>query len=198
MTESVDLGPRSPQTAAEWENYFDLRWRVLRAPWDQPRGSEKDDREDESEHFMIAGPDSRPLAVGRLHFNTRLKPRCVSWPSTRQVRGRGLGSLILRGMRTPGPSRRARPRSFSMLVTMSRDFMSAMDSSSSDRPKRCSPRLNTFGCEKISEPPWFARSRRVRISSISSVGPRYFHPFSDEQRTPTKSRRWSRRGDLRA
>jgi len=62
--------PRSPQTPAEWENYFDLRWRVLRAPWNQPRGSEKDNRETDSEHFMIVGPHSSALAVSRLHFNT--------------------------------------------------------------------------------------------------------------------------------
>jgi len=34
-----------PETAVDRERYFDLRWRVLREPWQQPRGSERDDRE---------------------------------------------------------------------------------------------------------------------------------------------------------
>ena len=32
-----------PRTTQEWESYFDLRWRVLREPWGQARGSERDD-----------------------------------------------------------------------------------------------------------------------------------------------------------
>ncbi|MEJ2362384.1 MAG: thioesterase, partial [Gammaproteobacteria bacterium] len=36
---------KSPQTKQEWQAYFDLRWRILRAPWQQARGSERDDLE---------------------------------------------------------------------------------------------------------------------------------------------------------
>ena len=96
MAENVASSPRSPRTPDEWENYFDLRWRVLRAPWDQPRGSEKDDRETDSEHLMIVGPDSSALAVGRLHFNTPPEAQVRFMAVDPQARGRGLGSLVLR------------------------------------------------------------------------------------------------------
>lgn len=87
--------PRSPQTSFEWEDYFDLRWRILRAPWDQARGSEKDDREETSEHLMIAGPDSRPIAVGRLHFNTPAEAQVRYMAVEPESQGQGLGGRIL-------------------------------------------------------------------------------------------------------
>jgi predicted GNAT family N-acyltransferase len=86
----------SPQSAVEWDDYFDLRWRVLRAPWQQPRGSEKDDIEADSQHLMIAGKDSRPLAIGRLHFNTSDEAQVRFMAVDPSAQGRGLGGKILR------------------------------------------------------------------------------------------------------
>jgi GNAT superfamily N-acetyltransferase len=85
----------APTTPADWDAYYDLRWRVLREPWAQPRGSERDDREETSIHVMVCGSDRRPLAVGRLHFPS---------PGVGQVRymavepdliGRGYGGRVL-------------------------------------------------------------------------------------------------------
>jgi len=93
---SLDLTPVSPQTAAEWDQYFDLRWRVLRAPWQQPRGSERDEREADSQHLMIPGADSRPLAVGRLHFNSPDEGQVRFMAVEPEAQGRGLGGVILK------------------------------------------------------------------------------------------------------
>jgi hypothetical protein len=30
---------QSPKSPDEWDAYFDLRWRILRQPWDQARWS---------------------------------------------------------------------------------------------------------------------------------------------------------------
>ena len=116
MAENVAKSPRSPQTPDEWENYFDLRWRVLRAPWNQPRGSEKDDRETESEHFMIVGPDSKALAVGRLHLNTPAEAQVRFMAVDPQAQGHGLGSLVLREC-----ERRARAAGATSIVLNARD-----------------------------------------------------------------------------
>ena len=116
MIENAPKSPRSPRTPAEWENYFDLRWRVLRAPWDQPRGSEKDDRETDGEHLMIVGPDSSALAVGRLHFNTPAEAQVRFMAVDPQARGRGLGSLVLREC-----ERRARAVGATSIVLNARD-----------------------------------------------------------------------------
>jgi ribosomal protein S18 acetylase RimI-like enzyme len=110
------LFPVVPQSAAEWDVYFDLRWRVLRAPWHQSRGSEKDDREAESEHLMIVGEDLRPLAVGRLHFNSPAEAQVRFMAVDPQAQGRGLGSTILREF-----ERRARAAGATSIVLNARD-----------------------------------------------------------------------------
>lgn len=58
---------REPRTSEEWRAYYNLRWQVLRAPWQQPRGSEKDELDDEALHHMIID-DQQVIAVGRVHF----------------------------------------------------------------------------------------------------------------------------------
>jgi N-acetylglutamate synthase-like GNAT family acetyltransferase len=57
---------RTPESSAEWEAYYELRWRILRAPWQQT-GCERDETDDSSIHRMVCGRDGKVLAVGRLH-----------------------------------------------------------------------------------------------------------------------------------
>lgn len=49
----------------QWDEYFRLRWEVLRKPWGQPIGSEKDNLEAEAFHAAIL-VDNKIIAVGRL------------------------------------------------------------------------------------------------------------------------------------
>jgi predicted GNAT family N-acyltransferase len=114
--EFATLRLSSPQSAVEWDEYFDLRWRVLRAPWQQPRGSEKDDIEADSQHLMIAGKDSRPLAIGRLHFNTPVEAQVRFMAVDPSAQGRGLGSKILQEC-----ERRARVAGAKSIVLNARD-----------------------------------------------------------------------------
>ncbi|MEO6507973.1 MAG: GNAT family N-acetyltransferase [Chthoniobacterales bacterium] len=107
---------RSPVGEKEWEQYFDLRWRVLRAPWNQPRGSEKDDREDSSEHLMIPGPDSSPIAIGRLHFNSAEEAQVRFMAVDPLFQGCGLGSRILQEF-----ERRTRAAGATSMVLNARD-----------------------------------------------------------------------------
>ncbi|MGH8093439.1 MAG: GNAT family N-acetyltransferase [Chthoniobacterales bacterium] len=109
-------GLAAPQSPADWENYYDLRWRVLREPWQQPRGSEKDDRESESEHLMIVGADRQVLAVGRLHLNSPSEAQVRFMAVAPEARGRGLGGEILREL-----ERRARAAGASSIVLNARE-----------------------------------------------------------------------------
>ena len=43
---------KQPKTDRDFQDYYDLRWRILRLAHDQPRGSEKDDLEELSIHLM--------------------------------------------------------------------------------------------------------------------------------------------------
>jgi ribosomal protein S18 acetylase RimI-like enzyme len=106
----------SPLSEGEWEDYFDLRWRVLRAPWQQPRGSERDDLESGSEHLMIVGKDSRPLAIGRLHFNSPGEAQIRFMAVDPMAQGRGMGSAILQEC-----ERRARAAGAASIVLNARE-----------------------------------------------------------------------------
>ncbi len=58
----------SPRSPSEWEAYFDLRWRILRQPWGQPRGSERDSEDDSAFHLLLMDAAGKALACGRLHL----------------------------------------------------------------------------------------------------------------------------------
>ena len=58
----------SPKSEKDLEKYFDLRWRILRKPWNQPKGSEKDDMEEQSYHVMAVDDQHNIIGCGRLHF----------------------------------------------------------------------------------------------------------------------------------
>ena len=87
-----------PKTSADIESYFSLRWRVLRAPWDQPRGSERDDREDESVHLMVRAANGEALAAGRLHLNSPTEAQVRFMAVDPQAQRRGVGSMVLRDL----------------------------------------------------------------------------------------------------
>ncbi len=90
-----ELTLAEPTSEIDWERYFDLRWRVLRAPWQQPRGSEQDDREAGSVHLMLCDASRTPFAVGRLHLNSseeaQIRFMAVEPTATRH----GLGTTVL-------------------------------------------------------------------------------------------------------
>jgi predicted GNAT family N-acyltransferase len=108
--------PFSPGSAAEFEKYFDLRWRVLRAPWQQSRGSEKDVLEAESQHVMVTDSEGRALAVGRLHFNSAAEAQIRFMAVEPASQGRGLGGVILRELED-----RARAAGASAIVLNARE-----------------------------------------------------------------------------
>ena len=92
---TAELLLSEPANSLEWEEYFGLRWRVLRQPWNQPRGSERDERENDSVHLMICDTEHRPIAIGRLHFNSPLEAQIRFMAVAPRWQHLGLGSRIL-------------------------------------------------------------------------------------------------------
>lgn len=97
MAEKNQSAPRCPQSAEERVAYFELRWRILRAPWDLPRGSERDEFEETAYHLGIFS-NGVPLAVGRLHKLDAKKGQIRAMAVDPEYQRRGLGSEILRGL----------------------------------------------------------------------------------------------------
>lgn len=62
----ADFHVRAPSTDEEWHKYFDLRWRILRAPWNQPQ-EQPDAGEEGCIHRICCTADGRIVAAGRLH-----------------------------------------------------------------------------------------------------------------------------------
>ena len=91
---------RQPCGSNEWERYFDLRWRVLRAPWNQPRGSERDDREDTSVHVALWTDDGTPVAIGRVHLNSPAEAQVRYMAVEPGREGFGYGARVLAGLET--------------------------------------------------------------------------------------------------
>ena len=90
------LKVRVPQSKADFERYYDLRWRILRAPWQQPRGSERDRHEDNAIHAMALNDEGHIIGVARLHQinNTTAQIRYMAVNDHWQ--GGGIGDALLR------------------------------------------------------------------------------------------------------
>jgi len=84
-----------PESAEQFASYYGLRWRILRAPWDQPRGSERDEFEDIANHLMATDSAGRLVGVGRLHKNTDTEAQIRYLAIEVDCRGLGVGRAIV-------------------------------------------------------------------------------------------------------
>ncbi|MBQ4834630.1 GNAT family N-acetyltransferase/hotdog fold thioesterase [Pseudoalteromonas sp. MMG010] len=85
----------TPQSSEDWQAYYSLRWQVLRAPWNEPRGSEQDDLEQDSEHRFIKNNDHEVLGVARLHFNNHQQAQVRYMAVAENARNQHIGSRLL-------------------------------------------------------------------------------------------------------
>lgn len=96
-----------PETTEEFAQYYELRWRILRKPWGQPRGSEQDS-EDASSYHLMARDKQQLIGVARLQFlgdgSAQLRYMAVAeaWQK------KGVGRKILRHMEEVARQRGAR------------------------------------------------------------------------------------------
>src|SRR5437762_7092168 len=89
---------QSPRSPSEWDAYFDLRWRILRQAWGQPRGSERDSEDDSAFHLLLMDTAGKPLACGRLHLPAPGEAQVRYNAVDEHARGRGYGSRILEAL----------------------------------------------------------------------------------------------------
>lgn len=86
----------SPKTREEFKAYYDLRYKELREPWGLQKGTEKDDYEPISQHFM-AVDDVTKRIIGVVKLME--KETGVGWFSHMAVasgfQGKGVGKQLL-------------------------------------------------------------------------------------------------------
>ena len=85
-----------PETPDQLEEYFDLRWRELRAPWNQPQGSERDELEESADHVTARDENGRLLGIGRLHLNRGAEAQIRYMATEEHARGRGVGRGVVK------------------------------------------------------------------------------------------------------
>lgn len=107
---------RTPQTAAEWDKYYDLRYRILREPLGKERGSERNDGDEAGIHFAVFDGESI-LAIARLDRvdDTVCQVRFVAVETT--IQGKGLGKKIMDAV-----EKRGTEKGYSKLILHARDY----------------------------------------------------------------------------
>ena len=89
---------RSPQTDAEWQAYFKLRYDVLRAPWGQAIGSEQTADEKLHQHFAFFNDENHITGVGRLDSVSAQTAQIRFMAVAENQQGKGIGKALMEEM----------------------------------------------------------------------------------------------------
>jgi N-acetylglutamate synthase-like GNAT family acetyltransferase len=95
---SSPLNLRPPESEQEWKAYFELRWQILRAPWNQPQGSEKDELETSAWHVAAFIDNHKLIATGRLHKINKTDGQIRYMAVSEAYQSQGIGCLILKAL----------------------------------------------------------------------------------------------------
>ncbi len=89
---------KQPETEEDFKRYYHLRWKLLRAPWKQPEGSESDELENQCFHIMAIDEDMKVIAVARLQFNSKTEAQ-IRYMAVDQIHERqGIGRRLIGSM----------------------------------------------------------------------------------------------------
>ena len=93
----MDIKIREPKTEEELEQYYDLRWRILRQPWTSEKQSGRDEHERTAIH-LAAWDGDRVVGAGRCYFLTATEAQIRGMAVERGYENRGIGTMILQGL----------------------------------------------------------------------------------------------------
>jgi len=85
----------SPKSKSDFNSYYYLRWKILRKPYDQKLGSEKDSKELDSYHVMASTIKGKLIGVGRIHQDSNKKAQIRYMAVEENYRKKHVGILIL-------------------------------------------------------------------------------------------------------
>ena len=86
-----------PSTKTQWQQYYDLRQRVLGTLAGHSPELLKDSLEEDSYHLMVV-EDGRCVGVGRVHFNHAAEGQIRFMAVDADCRERGIGRAILEAL----------------------------------------------------------------------------------------------------
>ena len=86
-----------PKTENDFQKYYNLRWRILRKPWAQPEGSERDSDEENYYHIM-AVINENIVGIARLEFPDNGLAQLRYMAVDDDYQGHGIGRKIVEHM----------------------------------------------------------------------------------------------------
>ncbi len=89
---------KCPETEEELKHYYHLRWKRLRAPWNQPEGSEVDTMEAQCFHLIAVADNKQVIGVARLQFNTKTITQIRYMAVEKDHERKGIGRQLIRTM----------------------------------------------------------------------------------------------------
>lgn len=104
-----------PKTRDDFKSYYALRYKVLREPWGHPKGTEKDDYEPISEHFMALNDKGDVVGVAKFFEKAEGVGHISHLAVAPEHQHKGIGHLLMQTV-----EQRARERGYRMIGTMAR------------------------------------------------------------------------------
>jgi thioesterase domain-containing protein len=86
---------RTPKNQQEFDQYYFLRWKILREPLQQKLGSEKDELESQSIHRAIFDNSGNVIAIARLHYINPVEAQIRYMAVSADYQGKGLGHQVI-------------------------------------------------------------------------------------------------------
>jgi ribosomal protein S18 acetylase RimI-like enzyme len=90
----MEIEIRSPKTKEEWETYYSLRYRILREPWNQPPGSERNEGDETAIHAALF-ENGIILGVSRLDSAEREIGQIRFMAVETNQQGKGIGEQLM-------------------------------------------------------------------------------------------------------
>jgi predicted GNAT family N-acyltransferase len=98
ILEKVMFEIKIPRTQKDFDDYYDLRWRILRKPWNQPEGSEKDEFENQCHHVMVCDENKTVVGTGRLQFLYEQESQNSYMAVEPRHASQGIGKIIVNAL----------------------------------------------------------------------------------------------------
>ena len=86
---------KAPETASEWEKYFEIRYKTLREEWGQPIGSEHLADDHNAAHALAFDDKNNPVGVCRMHFNSPTETQIRMMGVLPVIRTGGVGTALM-------------------------------------------------------------------------------------------------------
>jgi len=105
---------KTPKSREDFKAYYGLRYKVLREPWGHPKGTEKDDYEPISEHFMAVDEKTgEVLGVIKLFEKATGNGQFSHLAIAPEHQKKGIGKQLIEAV-----EKRAREHGFKILGAM--------------------------------------------------------------------------------